>query len=116
MTFTVPLYFQVTQRSTSTAVGARLFPAVAGNAVGGIVSGYLIRRLVESWTHLHVYQYLPFGLGRDDIKLLPLSEPLPLQPVISLCCCFGTVRPAGLSLYTYFQGEHGINPADPRLI
>ncbi|KAI1810241.1 major facilitator superfamily transporter [Poronia punctata] len=44
MVFTVPLYFQVTQRSSSTGVGARLFPAVAGNAIGGIVSGHIIRR------------------------------------------------------------------------
>ncbi|KAI3325331.1 MFS general substrate transporter [Xylariaceae sp. AK1471] len=44
MVFTVPLYFQVTQRSSSTVVGAHLFPAVAGNAIGGILSGYLIRR------------------------------------------------------------------------
>jgi hypothetical protein len=44
MVFTVPLYFQVTQRSSSTGVGARLFPAVAGNAIGGILSGHLIRK------------------------------------------------------------------------
>ncbi|KAI0520684.1 major facilitator superfamily transporter [Xylaria bambusicola] len=44
MVFTIPVYFQVTQRSSSTLVGARLFPAVAGNAIGGILSGHLIRR------------------------------------------------------------------------
>lgn len=44
MVFTVPLYFQVTQGSSSTIAGAHLFPAVAGNAIGGIFSGYLIRR------------------------------------------------------------------------
>lgn len=44
MVYTVPIYFQVTQGSSSTAVGARLFPAVAGNAIGGIVSGHLIRK------------------------------------------------------------------------
>ncbi|KAI0125632.1 major facilitator superfamily domain-containing protein [Xylariales sp. AK1849] len=44
MMFSVPLYFQVTQRSSSTVAGAHLFPAVLGNTVGGIASGYLIKR------------------------------------------------------------------------
>lgn len=41
--FTVPLYFQVTQRLSSTSAGARLLPAVIGNACGGIVAGSIIR-------------------------------------------------------------------------
>ncbi|KAM0806628.1 putative Major facilitator superfamily (MFS) profile domain-containing protein [Seiridium cardinale] len=44
MMFTVPVYFQVTQRSTSSVVGTHLLPAVAGNATAGILSGYLIRK------------------------------------------------------------------------
>ncbi|KAH6685877.1 major facilitator superfamily transporter [Plectosphaerella plurivora] len=42
--FAVPLYFQVTQRTSNTVAGAHLFPAVAGNAVGGIMAGAYIRR------------------------------------------------------------------------
>lgn len=42
--FAVPLYFQVSQRASNTAAGAHLFPAVAGNAVGGILAGAYIRR------------------------------------------------------------------------
>ncbi|KAM0321785.1 hypothetical protein ACHAQA_009881 [Verticillium albo-atrum] len=42
--FAVPLYFQVTQRTSNTVAGAHLFPAVAGNAVGGILAGLLIKR------------------------------------------------------------------------
>ncbi|KAF2119489.1 major facilitator superfamily transporter [Lophiotrema nucula] len=42
--FAVPLYFQVTQGASNTVAGAHLFPAVAGNAVGGILSGLSIRR------------------------------------------------------------------------
>lgn len=42
--FAVPLYFQVTQRASNTVAGAYLFPAVAGNAVGAIVSGIIIKR------------------------------------------------------------------------
>lgn len=45
MMFSVPLYFQVTQRVSSTVAGAHLFPAVIGNTVGGIISGVIIRRL-----------------------------------------------------------------------
>lgn len=44
MMMTVPLYFQVTQRTSSSAAGSHLLPAVIGNAVGGIIAGNLIRR------------------------------------------------------------------------
>ncbi|KAK2597096.1 hypothetical protein N8I77_012964 [Diaporthe amygdali] len=43
MMFSVPLYFQVTQKMSNTAAGAHLMPAVIGNAIGGILSGYFIR-------------------------------------------------------------------------
>lgn len=43
----VPLYFQVTAKASYTVAGAHLFPAVAGNAVGGILSGIIIKRCVE---------------------------------------------------------------------
>ena len=42
--FAVPLYFQVTERASNTVAGAYLFPAVAGNAVGAIVAGILIKK------------------------------------------------------------------------
>ncbi|KPM42363.1 hypothetical protein AK830_g4238 [Neonectria ditissima] len=44
MMYSVPIYFQVTQRVSSTVAGAHLFPAVLGNTVGGIVSGAVIQR------------------------------------------------------------------------
>lgn len=47
MMMTVPLYFQVTQRMSSSAAGSHLLPAVIGNAVGGIMAGILIRKLVD---------------------------------------------------------------------
>ncbi|KAL2163608.1 hypothetical protein VTH06DRAFT_5666 [Thermothelomyces fergusii] len=42
--FSVPLYFQVTTRSSNTASGAHLVPAVVGNAIGGLISGVIIKR------------------------------------------------------------------------
>ncbi|MCJ1380110.1 hypothetical protein MMC17_003213 [Xylographa soralifera] len=42
--FTVPLYFQVTARASVTNAGVHLFPAVLGNAIGGLICGYIIRR------------------------------------------------------------------------
>jgi hypothetical protein len=42
--FSVPLYFQVTTRASNTIAGAHLFPAVGGNAIGGMMSGLLIHR------------------------------------------------------------------------
>ncbi|KAL4783612.1 major facilitator superfamily domain-containing protein [Aspergillus varians] len=44
MMFTVPLYFQVTARASSTIAGAHLIPAVAGNTVGGLTAGFFIRK------------------------------------------------------------------------
>ncbi|KAI1208040.1 MFS general substrate transporter [Annulohypoxylon truncatum] len=44
MMFAVPLYFQVTQRSSSTVAGAHLMPAVIGNTIGGLLTGAWIRR------------------------------------------------------------------------
>ena len=44
MMFFVPLYFQVTARASNTVAGAHLVPAVAGNATGGLLAGYIIRR------------------------------------------------------------------------
>ncbi|KAI0440589.1 major facilitator superfamily transporter [Xylaria telfairii] len=40
----VPLYFQVTSGASNTVAGLHLVPAVVGNAVGGLVAGYFIRR------------------------------------------------------------------------
>ncbi|EFX06583.1 multidrug resistance protein [Grosmannia clavigera kw1407] len=42
--FSVPLYFKVSQEVSSTVAGAHLFPAVAGNAIGGIITGLYIKK------------------------------------------------------------------------
>lgn len=44
MMFSVPLYFQVTQRASTTAAGGHLVPAVIGNTLGGLLAGSFIRR------------------------------------------------------------------------
>jgi hypothetical protein len=44
MMFSVPLYFQVTQRASTTAAGVHLVPAVIGNTMGGLLAGMFIRR------------------------------------------------------------------------
>jgi predicted MFS family arabinose efflux permease len=44
MLFSVPLYFQVTQRASTTAAGGHLVPAVVGNTLGSLVAGLFIRR------------------------------------------------------------------------
>ncbi|KAK3320358.1 major facilitator superfamily domain-containing protein [Cercophora scortea] len=42
--FSVPIYFQITSKTSTSAAGAHLIPAVFGNAVGGLASGLLIKR------------------------------------------------------------------------
>ncbi|CAI7639569.1 unnamed protein product [Penicillium glandicola] len=44
MMFSIPLYFQVTQRASTTAAGLHLIPAVVGNTLGGLLAGIFIRR------------------------------------------------------------------------
>ncbi|OOQ87441.1 efflux pump antibiotic resistance protein [Penicillium brasilianum] len=44
MMFSIPLYFQVTQRASVTAAGGHLVPAVIGNTLGGLLAGGFIRR------------------------------------------------------------------------
>ena len=44
MMFSIPLYFQVTQRASVTVAGGHLVPAVIGNTVGGLFAGGFIRR------------------------------------------------------------------------
>ncbi|KAE8154678.1 major facilitator superfamily domain-containing protein [Aspergillus avenaceus] len=44
MLFSVPLYFQVTQRASATVAGGHLVPAVVGNTIGGLIAGTVIRR------------------------------------------------------------------------
>ncbi|KAF7536396.1 hypothetical protein G7054_g4520 [Neopestalotiopsis clavispora] len=43
LVFAVPLYFQVTQKVSNTIAGAHLFPAVFGNAIGGLLTGRIIK-------------------------------------------------------------------------
>ncbi|KAK5659228.1 hypothetical protein OQA88_1319 [Cercophora sp. LCS_1] len=42
--FSVPLYFQVTNRLSNTASGLHLVPAVVGNAIGGLLAGLAIKK------------------------------------------------------------------------
>lgn len=44
MMFSIPLYFQVTQRASTTEAGGHLVPAVVGNTLGGLLAGTFIRR------------------------------------------------------------------------
>lgn len=49
--FSVPLYFQITQRASNTVSGAHLVPAVFGNALGGLISGSIIKRCLLAETN-----------------------------------------------------------------
>jgi MFS family permease len=42
--FTVPLYFRITAGTSNTESGAHLVPAVIGNAIGGLLSGVIIKK------------------------------------------------------------------------
>ena len=67
MLFSVPLYFQVTQRASTTMAGVHLVPAVVGNTLGGLLAGIFIRKtgsyrallvfagLIASTTYIMLY-------------------------------------------------------------
>ncbi|OCK86845.1 MFS general substrate transporter [Cenococcum geophilum 1.58] len=42
--FCVPLYFQVTQKASNSEAGVHLLPSVVGSVVGGVFSGYFIKK------------------------------------------------------------------------
>ena len=42
--FSVPIYFQITDNASVAAAGSRLVPAVVGNAVGGLLVGFIVQR------------------------------------------------------------------------
>ncbi|KAF7940449.1 uncharacterized protein EAE98_000576 [Botrytis deweyae] len=44
MMMLVPIYFQITDHATFTTAGAHLMPSVIGNAVGGLLAGYIIHK------------------------------------------------------------------------
>jgi len=44
MMFSIPLYFRVTEFASNTIAGFHLFPAVVGNAIGGLLTGRVIQR------------------------------------------------------------------------
>ena len=58
----VPLYFQATKHANTAAAGAYLVPAFVGNTLGGLLSGYWIRKT-----------------GR-------YKWPTVLAPILSVCC------------------------------
>ncbi|CZS97654.1 related to multidrug resistance protein fnx1 [Rhynchosporium agropyri] len=53
MMFSIPLYFRATQNSSNTLAGTHLFPAVLGNTLGGLLSGFYIS---------HTGRYKPISL------------------------------------------------------
>jgi hypothetical protein len=46
MMMLVPIYFQVSAHASVTNAGAHLMPSVIGNATGGLLTGFVIRRFV----------------------------------------------------------------------
>lgn len=97
----IPLYFQLTAKASNTVAGAHLFPAVAGNAIGGIISGIVIKRcaflsIIHLPTHLADTYFL---IAMDDTKALPLLHYSSPRSVISSSFFAGTATPTGLRRY-----------------
>ena len=75
--FCVPIYFQVTQRVSNTEAGAHLFPAVAGNAIGGIISGLLIKKYNTKRKKVYPGNETDIATGSEDTNGCSTSPPSP---------------------------------------
>jgi formate/nitrite transporter FocA (FNT family) len=62
MMLLVPMYFQVSAHATLTNAGAHLMPSVIGNAVGGLLAGYIIKRFIRFNTERSILT-IPTELG-----------------------------------------------------
>jgi hypothetical protein len=71
--FGIPIYFQVTEDASVASAGSRLIPAIVGNALGGLLAGFIIRRSVNLKFHL-VAELIKFRNGR--YKYLSIVGPI----------------------------------------
>jgi formate/nitrite transporter FocA (FNT family) len=55
MMMLVPIYFQVSAHASLTNAGAHLIPSVIGNATGGLLAGYIIKRFDLSMSNTVLY-------------------------------------------------------------
>lgn len=62
MMMLVPIYFQITDHASFTTAGAHLMPSVFGNAVGGLLTGYVI------------HKYVPVFASQRAIELASLTR------------------------------------------
>lgn len=71
MMMLVPIYFQITDRASFTTAGAHLRASVFGNAVRGLLTGYVI------------HKYVPVFASQRSIEsasLTKFQEPVPINP------------------------------------
>lgn len=68
--YAVPLYFQITKDASTLEAGTRLVPAVVGNAVGGLLCGFMIHRYVHFGAWCPLRELINISTGR--YKLLTL--------------------------------------------
>ena len=60
--YSVPIYFQIAAGSSVAGAGARLVPAVVGNAIGGLLSGWVISR-TGRYKHLTSFASIAASVG-----------------------------------------------------
>jgi hypothetical protein len=75
MMMLVPMYFQVSAHATLTNAGAHLMPSVIGNAIGGLLAGFVIKRSGLSLP-LEIFSLTP-KIEPGDTSSSPSSAQLP---------------------------------------
>lgn len=108
--FSVPLYFQVTEGTSNAKAGSHLVPAVLGNTIGGLLTGYVIRRHVSLPHPRNIYNEitaLSEPVNTSTSSLSPSWPPLPPMPSFFSA---GTVTNNFESLYI-FPGGLGLGMA-----
>jgi hypothetical protein len=80
MMMLVPIYFQVSAHASLTNAGAHLMPSVIGNAVGGLLVGYIINKSAPLFHILNSQLTLtePVNIKFSPSSALSLRSPLTL--------------------------------------
>jgi hypothetical protein len=96
----VPMYFQVSAHASLTKAGAHLVPSVMGNAIAGLLTGFIIKRYL--WFSLDAFLYLSTNINPApvDTSFSPSSAPSPASHAILSLSSAGTDTRPFLNPYT----------------
>ncbi len=86
MMMLVPIYFQVSAHASLTSAGMHLTPSVIGNAIGGLVTGYIIKRFSTFLFLSSFLRPINYTTELENTNLYLSSAPYPPQLAMPSFC------------------------------